>query len=108
MGDKINELVASWCSGTASAYSCDLRSSSVRNVSGPVPAALVRELEALAHLRQRDPACMVGDLLAAAISDALSALPDTVRAQLKEDRIATARAEAEEQREVLSRHVGGT
>ncbi|MDC7705141.1 hypothetical protein [Vogesella indigofera] len=108
MGDKINELVASWCSGTASAYSCDLRSSSVRNVSGPVPAALVRELEALAHLRQRDPACMVGDLLAAAISDALSALPDTVRAQLKEDRIATARAEAEEQREVLSWHVGGT
>ncbi|MDC7701785.1 hypothetical protein [Vogesella indigofera] len=108
MGDKINELVASWCSGTASAYSCDLRSSSVRNVSGPVPAALVRELEALAHLRQRDPACMVGDLLAAAISDAISALPDTVRAQLKEDRIATARAEAEEQREVLSWHVGGT
>lgn len=108
MGDKINELVASWCSGTASAYSCDLRSSSVRNVSGPVPAALVRELEALAHLRQRDPACMVGDLLAAAISDALSALPDTVRAQLKEERIATARAEAEEQREVLSWHVGGT
>lgn len=108
MGDKINELVASWCSGTASAYSCDLRSSSVRNMSGPVPAALVRELEALAHLRQRDPACMVGDLLAAAISDALSALPDTVRAQLKEDRIATARAEAEEQREVLSWHVGGT
>ncbi|MDC7698659.1 hypothetical protein [Vogesella indigofera] len=108
MGDKINELVASWCSGTASAYSCDLRSSSVRNVSGPVPAALVRELEALAHLRQRDPACMVGDLLAAAISDALAALPDTVRAQLKEDRIATARAEAEEQREVLSWHVGGT
>ncbi|KMJ53262.1 hypothetical protein ACG97_09030 [Vogesella sp. EB] len=108
MGDKINELVASWCSGTASAYSCDLRSSSVRNVSGPVPAALVRELEALAHLRQRDPACMVGDLLAAAISDALAALPDNVRAQLKEDRIATARAEAEEQREVLSWHVGGT
>lgn len=108
MGDKINELVASWCSGTTSAYSCDLRSSSVRNVSGPVPAALVRELEALAHLRQRDPACMVGDLLAAAISDAISALPDTVRAQLKEDRIATARAEAEEQREVLSWHVGGT
>ena len=52
MGDKINELVASWCSGTASAYSCDLRSSSVRNVSGPVPAALVRELEAKAGIRQ--------------------------------------------------------
>ena len=108
MGDKINELVASWCSGTASAYSCDLRSSSVRNVSGPVPATLVRELEALAHLRQRDPACMVGDLLAAAISDALAALPDNVRAQLKEDLIATERAEAEEKREVLSWHVGGT
>ncbi len=108
MGNKIDELVASWCSGSASAYSCDLRSSSVRNVSGPVPAALVSELEALAHLRQRDPACMVGDLLAAAISDALAALPDKVRAQLKEDRIATARAAAEEQREVLSWHVGGT
>ena len=107
MGAKIENLIAAWCSEPMGDYSCDLRSSSVQMLSGPVPVALARELGNLAAWRGCDPACLAGELLAAAMDDVLSALPDDVRTQIREAGIASQRLQAELRHET-SWDPGGT
>ncbi len=108
MSEQIRKLIASLDKGTANEYSCDLRSSSVRTVSGPIPVALARDLDALASLYHRDAACLAGDLLAAAVEDVISALPATVQAQIRQTKATHASDEIESHREALSWDTGGT
>ena len=108
MGEQISNMVTRLSSGVASAYSCDLRSSSVRKVAGPIPVALARDLEALAMLHQCDAACLTGDLLAAAVEDVISALPGSVREQIRQIKAEQASAEIDAHREALSWDSGGT
>lgn len=108
MGAHIRNLVSSLTNGTAGEYSCDLHSSSVRSVSGPIPVALARDLEALAQLHQRDVACLTGDLLAAAIHEVISSLPESVQAQIRQTKGEHASAEIDAHSEALSWDAGRT
>lgn len=108
MGNQINGVVARLRAGDAAEYSCDIHSSSVRMVSGPIPATLARDLEAVASLHKCDPACLAGELLAAAIQDAIAELPEGARKQLGEIKAAHDAAETEAQREALSWDPGRT
>ncbi len=108
MSEQIRKLITSLDRGVANEYSCDLRSSSVRTVSGPIPVALARDLDALASLYHRDAACLAGDLLAAAVEDVISALPAKVLAQIRHTKASHASDEIESHREALSWDTGGT
>ena len=108
MGEQIRNVVTRLGSGAASGGSCDMRSSSVRTVAGPIPVALARDLDALAKLHEYDATCLAGDLLAAAIEDVISALPGSVREQIRQIKADDASAEIEAHREALSWDSGGT
>ena len=108
MGEQIRKLITLLDQGTADAYSCDMRSSSVRTVAGPIPVALARDLDALASLYRRDAACLAGDLLAAAVEDVISALPDAMQAQIRQTKASHASEEMESHREALRWDSGGT
>lgn len=108
MSEQIRNVVTRLTEGAANEFSCDRSSSSIRTISGPVPAALARDLEALASLHQRDASCLAGDLLAAAIQDVISALPDTVQEKIRQAKAAKANAEAESHREALNWDPGRT
>ncbi|MBI3283862.1 MAG: hypothetical protein HYZ65_03295 [Burkholderiales bacterium] len=108
MGEQIRNLAARLSAGAATEYSCDTHSSSIRTVAGPIPAALARDLEAMASVHQCDTACLTGELLAAAIRDVISALPDAVQQQIHRAKAALASAEAEAHREALNWDPGRT
>lgn len=108
MGQHIDQVVARLTAGATNAHSCDLHSSSVRTVSGPVPVGLARDLEALARLHQRDAACLAGDLLAAALDDVIHALPAAMQEQIRQSKADMASAEAESHREALAWDAGRT
>ena len=54
--------------------SCDLHSSAIKLVNAPVPTQLLQELEAMSDVYRRDANCLAGDLLTAALEDALDHL----------------------------------
>lgn len=108
MGEHIRNLVTRLNTGAANEYSCDLHSSSVRTISGPIPVTLARDLEALAKLHQRDMSCLAGDLLAAALMDVISILPAAVQEQMRQAKAEHAVAEEESHREALSWDAGRT
>lgn len=99
MSSHLNDLLAQLYSTQPIEYSCDTHSSSVRTVKSPIPASLTLDLAALAKLLQRDLVCLSGDLLAAAIQDAMSRLSPEQKVQLVEIKTAQAQAERDSQLE---------
>lgn len=108
MGEHILNLVTRLNTGSASEYSCDRSSSSVRTINCPIPVTLARDLEALASLHHRDVTCLAGDLLAASIMDIISALPAKMQEQMRQAKAGQAAAEEESHREALSWDAGRT
>ncbi len=54
--------------------SCDLHSSAIKLVNTPIPSQLFQELAAMSDVYRRDTDCLAGDLLTAAVEDALDHL----------------------------------
>ena len=101
MNSHLTGLLAQLYGNRTIEYSCDTHSSLIRTVKSPVPVQLTLDLAALAELLQRDLVCLSGDLLSAAIQDAISQLSPERKIQWEEIKTAQAQAERKNQLESI-------
>lgn len=96
MNAEIGKLMDQLCNPDSEfSVSCDLTSSSVRQVGAPIDTALYHDLKTLAAFYRKDENCIAGELLTIALKEAFSMLSEEQREHLKVEQISFERQSAE-------------
>jgi len=83
MDDSIAQYMNELTNGDGSKdFSCDMVSSSIHQISVPVPVELFRQLKAMSAQYKRDANCVAGEILTLGLQQALASLPSDELTQI--------------------------
>ena len=109
MNDPISEYIKKLTDkNTPHENSCDMISSSVHQISVPIPAELFKQLKAMSAEYKRDAECVAGELLTISLRQAMAALSIEDIEHLTDIRLAYQNHEMENQEEATGFDAGGT